>query len=282
MVLQQIAGYDRLDLSSVEHQVQNYSSAIGAQVSQFRLGVPPQFYDTLDDDVMRAVQDALALLNKITKGSREVVLPSLIDAGIGASSGTIGAESYYHEPYITRDRGAYQPQTIRILERGAQTKASDYIRTWRELQLIRRTVDDVFQSVDLLVTPTRRRTPRTVDAGRQEGDSDLDLFPGDRTFASRELIGRCVDFTYHRVGRGERLTHDTGREGELSERGVESRELIVTRGIDTRQHTHIGRVGRVHGKDVVQLDLDAGDAREQRTSWKQAEESGIGNHCWLT
>jgi aspartyl-tRNA(Asn)/glutamyl-tRNA(Gln) amidotransferase subunit A len=111
MVLQQIAGYDRLDLSSVEHPVQNCSSAIGAPVSQFRLGVPPRFYDTLDEDVLRAVEDALALLNKITKGSREVVLPSLIDAGIGASSGTVGAESYaYYEPYITRDRGGYQPR----------------------------------------------------------------------------------------------------------------------------------------------------------------------------
>jgi aspartyl-tRNA(Asn)/glutamyl-tRNA(Gln) amidotransferase subunit A len=177
-VLQQIAGYDRLDLSSVEHPVPNYSSAIGAQVSQFRLGVPPLFYDNLDEDVMSAVEDALALLNKITNGSREVVLPSLINAGIGPSSGTVGSESYaYHEPYINRDRGGYQPQTLRILERGAQTKASDYIRAWRELQLIRRTVDDVFQSVDLLVTPTRRRTPRTVDAEIKRASSEKPLPP---------------------------------------------------------------------------------------------------------
>ena len=179
MVLQHIAGYDRLDVSSVERPVPNYLSAIGAQVSQFRLGLPPRFYDTLDEDVARAVEDAIGLLNKITKGSREIVLPSLVDTGVGATSGPVGgAESYaYHEPYITRDRSAYQPQTLRIFERGAQTKASDYIRSWRELQLIRRTVDDVFQEVDLLVTPTRRRTPRTVDAEIKRASSEKPLPP---------------------------------------------------------------------------------------------------------
>jgi len=181
IVLEQIAGYDRLDLSSVDHPVPNYLSAIGAPVSQFRLGIPPRFYDTLDEDVTRAIEDALALLNKLTKGSREIVLPSLVDTGLAASlldGGVGGAESYaYHEPYITHARRGYQPQTLRILERGAQTKASDYIRTWRELQLIRRTVDDVFRSVDLLITPTRRCTPRTVDAEIKRASSEKPLPP---------------------------------------------------------------------------------------------------------
>jgi hypothetical protein len=90
----------------------------------------------------------------------------------------VGAESFaYHEPYITRDRGGYQPPTLRIFETRAQTKASDYIRAWRELQLIRRTVGDVFQSVDLLITPTRRRTPRTVDAEIKRASSEKPLPP---------------------------------------------------------------------------------------------------------
>jgi Asp-tRNA(Asn)/Glu-tRNA(Gln) amidotransferase A subunit family amidase len=86
--------------------------------------------------------------------------------GVAAPGGSVGgAEAYaYHEQYMTSDRGGYQPQTLCIFERGAQTKASDYIRMWRQLQLIRRTVDDVFQNVDLLITPTRRHTARTVDA----------------------------------------------------------------------------------------------------------------------
>jgi aspartyl-tRNA(Asn)/glutamyl-tRNA(Gln) amidotransferase subunit A len=178
MLLQQVAGYDPGDLASVERAVPDYMSAIGAQVSHFRLGLPPRFYDTLDDDVTRAVDEALTLLNKITRGSREVALPSLVDAGVGSSTGALGAEAYaYHEPNITRNRSGYQPQTLRLFEGGAQIKASEYVRTWRELQLIRRTVDDVFHSVDLLVTPTRRRTPRTVDAEIKRASSEKPLSP---------------------------------------------------------------------------------------------------------
>ena len=179
IALQHIAGYDRFDISSEDHPVPNYLSAIGAPVSQFRLGVPPRFYDNLDEDVTRAVEEALTLLNKITKGSREVVLPSLLGLSVGASAGSMGAaEAYaYHEPYITSERGGYQPQTLRIFERGAQTKASDYIRMWRQLQSVRRTVDDVFQNVDLLITPTRRRTPRTVDAEIKRASSEKPLAP---------------------------------------------------------------------------------------------------------
>lgn len=181
IVLEQIAGYDRLDLSSVDYPVPSYVSAIGAPVSRFRLGIPTQFYDTLDEDVSRAIEDALAILNQLTKGSREVVLPSLVETGLATSllvGGVGGAESYtYHERYLTHARRGYQPQTLRVFEGGEQTKATDYIRAWRELQLVRRTVDDVFRSVDLLITPTRRRMPRTIDAEIKRVSSDIALPP---------------------------------------------------------------------------------------------------------
>ncbi len=159
IVLQQIAGYDRLDVDSADQPVPNYSSGIGAPVSQFRLGLPPQFYDDLEDDVSRAVEDALALLNKMTQGSKEVFLPSLTGTQLG------GGEGYaYHEEYIAHGgANGYEPITRRAVENGAQAKAADYVRAWRKLQLIRRTINDSFQNVDLLITPTRRHTARTIE-----------------------------------------------------------------------------------------------------------------------
>src|ERR1700677_1242571 len=44
LVLQVIAGYDRLDLQSIDYAVPDYSAAIGAPVSQFRLGLSPMLY----------------------------------------------------------------------------------------------------------------------------------------------------------------------------------------------------------------------------------------------
>ena len=42
---------------------------------------------------------------------------------------------------------------------------------WR-LELLRRTVDDSFRDVDVVVLPTRRRSPRLIDDARKREQSD--------------------------------------------------------------------------------------------------------------
>ena len=161
LVLQQIAGYDHVDIDSIDKPVPDYSSGIGASVSQFRIGIPVQFFDHLDDEVSRAVEDAIAVLNKLTKGSHDVSLPSLLRAG---AAGEVAA---YHEGLRGVNGGGYEPSTARVFPTAQDaTKAVDYIKGWRELQLIRRTVDaDVFQkqNVDVLIAPTTRHAAPTVE-----------------------------------------------------------------------------------------------------------------------
>lgn len=161
MLLQQIAGYDQLDIDSVDQPVPDYLAAIGAPVSQFRLGIPAQFYDHLEDDVARAVEDAIAVLTKMTKGTREVGLPSLLHAGVGAE---IAA---YHENLRGVNGGGYEPSTARVFPTTPDaTRAADYIRGWRDLEMVRRTVDEEAfrkQGVDLLVAPVSRHTPSTIE-----------------------------------------------------------------------------------------------------------------------
>jgi aspartyl-tRNA(Asn)/glutamyl-tRNA(Gln) amidotransferase subunit A len=87
LVLQTIAGYDRLDLQSVDVPVPDYLKAIGAPVKQFRLGISPQFYDGLDEDVASALDAAIGLLNKLTKGSKEIEMPSILGTGANSEGG---------------------------------------------------------------------------------------------------------------------------------------------------------------------------------------------------
>jgi aspartyl-tRNA(Asn)/glutamyl-tRNA(Gln) amidotransferase subunit A len=161
MLLQQIAGYDHLDIDGVDRPVPDYSAGIGAPVAHFRLGIPAQFYDHLDDDVASAIEEAISLLNKMTKGSHEVGLPSLLRAGVGAEVAA------YHENLRGVNGGGYEPGTARVFPAGQDaTRAADYIRGWRELTLVRRTVDeDVFQkqNVDLLIAPSARHAPATIE-----------------------------------------------------------------------------------------------------------------------
>ncbi len=166
MLLQQMAAYDYLDIDSADKPAPNFASGIGAAVAQFRLGVPVQFYDHLDDDVARAIDDAMAVLNKLTKGSHEVSLPSLLHANVGAEVAA------FHENLRGVNGGGFEASTGRVFPAADTARAVDYVRGWRDLQMVRRTVDeDVFQkqSVDLLIAPTSRHAVPTVEEDLTQG-----------------------------------------------------------------------------------------------------------------
>jgi len=164
MVLQCIAGYDVLDLQSIDYRVPDYSKAIGAPVSQFRLGIPPMFFDGLDDEVASAMDQAIAELNKLTKGSREVQMPSILGTGANSEGGVyreVLGGAFTFEPPAAAGAGGGGGGFG-----GGSSRAVDYIREWRQLRLVRRTVDDeVFkkQNIDLLITPTIRHLPWTIE-----------------------------------------------------------------------------------------------------------------------
>jgi aspartyl-tRNA(Asn)/glutamyl-tRNA(Gln) amidotransferase subunit A len=67
--------------------------------------------------------------------------------------------------------------TRRSLQNAANAKAADYVRGRWRLDLLRRTIDDAFANVDIVVLPTRRRTPRTVDAAIKREETDVPRNP---------------------------------------------------------------------------------------------------------
>jgi aspartyl-tRNA(Asn)/glutamyl-tRNA(Gln) amidotransferase subunit A len=167
LVLNSLAGYDKLDIASVEHAREDYVAAMKQPVSGLRLGIPrAPFFDLLDADVAKAVEDAIGVLVKMTKGAKDVTLPSTRNIGLG------GEVYAYHEELYAHGAGRYQIPTRRALANGANLKAVDYIKARWKLELLRRTIDDAFTDFDLVVLPTRRRTPRTIDASIKREESD--------------------------------------------------------------------------------------------------------------
>ncbi|HEX3747931.1 MAG TPA: amidase [Bryobacteraceae bacterium] len=161
LVLQVIAGYDNLDLQSVDYPVPDYVAALAAPVAQFRLGISPQFYDGLEPNVAEAVEAATAVLVKISKGAKEIEMPSILGTGAGSEGG------------VYRDElgGAFvRPETEPAGGGGGGgfggARAVDYIREWRALRTVRRTVnDEVFrkQEIDLIITPTLREVAWSIE-----------------------------------------------------------------------------------------------------------------------
>jgi len=172
MMLTVLAGYDRLDIASVQHANEDYVAAMKQPVDGFRVGIArAPFFDLLDADVARIVDEALRVIGKLTRGMSDVTLPPTRDIAVGA-------ETYaYHEEIVGRMPGRYMIPTRRSLQNGANAKTGEYIRSHWRLELLRRTIDDAFRDVDVVVLPTRRRTPRTVDASIKREETDVPRNP---------------------------------------------------------------------------------------------------------
>jgi aspartyl-tRNA(Asn)/glutamyl-tRNA(Gln) amidotransferase subunit A len=169
--LQAIAGYDPLDLTSVDAPVTDYTPSNSKAVFRFRLGIPRAvFFEGLDPEIESAVQKAIQTLRGLTSSLDEVQLP---DFEVALTS----AEAYtYHAQWITKTPELYEATTRGRIEPGAKMSAETYIKMRRDLERVRRAITGTFTKVDLLITPTTPTLPPTVDDARAKaGGSTISL-----------------------------------------------------------------------------------------------------------
>jgi aspartyl-tRNA(Asn)/glutamyl-tRNA(Gln) amidotransferase subunit A len=146
----------------VDRPTDRYASAIGAETSTLRIGlVRRPYFEDLDPDIEAALNASIKELASITAGVRDVDLPYTNVLLTIAS-----AEAYaFHQPYFTKTPQLYQAMTRQRLERAAGISAADYVIARREMEYLRWKADDIFSSVDLLVTPTTAIAPITIESG---------------------------------------------------------------------------------------------------------------------
>jgi len=173
LLLNVMAGYDKLDITSVEHPKEDYTAALHQPVAGFRLGIPAYFYDHLDTEVARSAQEALKVLSKLTKSTKDVALPAF------TSVGSLSGETYaYHEEYFKRAAQRYMLPERRRLEAASKSTATtaEYVRARWSLELLRRSVDDAFGDVEAVVVPTVRILPPPLnELLREAREGDLHL-----------------------------------------------------------------------------------------------------------
>lgn len=165
ILLNVLAGYDRLDITSVEHPpLEDYVQAMRQPVEGFRLGIPAGFTDHLEPEVEAAFTAALEILATLTAGP---ATPMFLPAATRPVAGS--AETYaWHEAFVKSSAALYllpQRRRLEALAKDGGGTASDYVKGMWEFQLLRRTIDDHFTraGVDLVVTPTHRILPPKLD-----------------------------------------------------------------------------------------------------------------------
>ena len=167
LLLGAIAGYDPREATSVDVPVPDYTHALRIKVTGLRLGIPRAiFFDQLDPEIAAAMEKAIEVLSKLTSGVHEVQLP------VYENPPVLAAEAYaYHLPYFSKTPELYQPFTRARIESGAKITAASYIQGRRDLDHLRRAVQETFATADLLITPTTPVPPAAIE------DAKLDTPP---------------------------------------------------------------------------------------------------------
>ena len=183
LMLQVIAGYDARDTASIDVPVPNYAATIAAATSSLRLGIlRAYFYEALHPEIQAAMEAALSVLKTLTRTQRDVAplaasdnYASMMDPYVTI----LRAEAYaYHKEYVSKSPELYQAQTLKRIQTGADITTSAYIQARRQLEQIRRSITRVFETVDLLITPTASVPPFAI----------ADLLADPNTLREKELI----------------------------------------------------------------------------------------------
>ena len=107
----------------------------------------------------RVTRTALAVLRGLVAEARDVALPPAVATPLPTDE-----EMYaYHAEWFAKVPHLYQPSTRKALEAAAKITAQEHITARREIAQLRRAILAVFQTVDVLVTPTVKIQPRTIE-----------------------------------------------------------------------------------------------------------------------
>jgi len=156
LLLQAIAGYDKLDATSVDWPVEPYTDTLNANIKP-RIGIVRRpFFVDLDPEIDKAINNALKQISHLSADILEIDLPTTPSA--------VQAPEVYavHSKYFTSSPDLYGPWMRERMRQAAAIDVVTYIEARQELDRVRRSVPDVFANVDLLVTPTTPVPPITL------------------------------------------------------------------------------------------------------------------------
>ena len=234
-VLNTISGYDHRDNSSVNCLDEDFTSQIGSGVEGLRIGIHRDyFFEVGDPEVMDAVEVATTVLEGLGAVLTDVSVPMMSECALGLTIlASEGAEVHLEN---LRDNADFMDPYVRIrLLSGLMISAADYVRAQRARTLFNRQVAEIFEHVDLILTPT---TP----------------IPAVRIGQAMNLFGETGESGYNLLSRNTRPFNLTG-----------SPAISVPCGF-TREGLPIGLqlTGRLFDEATV---LRAAHAYEQATDW---------------
>ena len=160
LVMQAIAGYDPLDIVSIDAEVPNLMTAATMPTRNLRIGIPGDpYYQNLDPDIEAATATAIAVISGLVATVQDVELPEAPNFAPLLSEAWV-----YHTANVPGplEAAPYDPVTLERILAAGQVSVREYRAALADMTLARNAIRTVFDTVDLLVTPTVAVMPTTI------------------------------------------------------------------------------------------------------------------------
>jgi len=170
LMLNAMAGYDRLDPSSADRPVPDFTAELGQAVRGLRIGVPTSYFnERLQADVESAWRAAIDVLIGLGAVPVEVEFKDTADS-LAVGPPIIRAEmATFHSDWFNTRPDAYSPAMHERLKVGQGLSAVDFVKAQRGRERIRAEHMSIFERIDVLVTPTVPVTATPI------GDETVDI-----------------------------------------------------------------------------------------------------------
>jgi len=163
-MLAAMSSFDRADPRSSRAPVADFAACLRNapnDLAGLRIGVPDNhFFEHLETDVERSLDDALETLRGLGATLHPVVLPHAGHALPAFFVLDVAEEAALQYDHLRRKPGRLGEDVQQWAELGSMILATDYIRANQMRALIVRDWEDAFENVDVIVTPATAATAK--------------------------------------------------------------------------------------------------------------------------
>lgn len=210
IVMNEIAGFDSMDSTSIPQPVPNYTENLGKDIAGLRIGIPKEYYiDGMDSHVKKAMEESLSIFEKQGAILIDISLPHTEYAVatycvIGTAEASSNLARYDGVKYGLRTEGkdiADMYKKTRLKGFGKEVKRriilgtfvlssgyydAYYRKAGKVRTLIRRDFDEAFKSCDILITPV---SPTTAFRIGEKTEDPLTMYLSDMFTIPSSLAG---------------------------------------------------------------------------------------------
>lgn len=171
VLLGAMVGYDAKDPSSSKTSTEDFTQTLNDDIKGTTIGIPSSyFFDSVNPEVLQAVENAIAIFKQLGVEIRVVEVPNL--EKIAWAQPIIQKSEAYaiHEATLRNHADDLDPEVKERLIESGNEKGHEYVNAIRFREKAVFEAEQLFENIDVLLTPTLPILPPDIDQRNIEID----------------------------------------------------------------------------------------------------------------